>query len=43
MHVVCPCGPKWPIDINSEPPGYGSVAAGNAVLGRLHAMLEPDS
>ena len=28
-----------PTDINSEHPGYGSVAAGNAVLGRLRAML----
>jgi phospholipase C len=29
-----------PSDINSEHPGYGSVAAGNAVLGRLRAMLD---
>jgi len=29
-----------PADINSEHPGYGSVAAGNAVLGRLRAMLD---
>jgi phospholipase C len=29
-----------PGDVNSEHPGYGSVAAGNAVLGRIRAMLD---
>jgi phospholipase C len=29
-----------PGNLNSEHPGYGSVAAGNALLGRLRAMLD---
>jgi acid phosphatase len=29
-----------PADLNSEHPGYGSVAAGDAVIGRVLAMLE---